>query len=168
MNKYSEFDGNPRAIINGVEVVILRDSTYQVLIAIATKDELITAGLATEDSFPIPPKRVHYYEDREVRINPWRTIRRVKGGLYELRFERLKPPPLPPTYDHEAAHKDLLTWVNGFMKAIASILSGNSEKEVYGMAVHRASEADQENVMDAFRAVLDAAERVRFIPPIQH
>ncbi|MEW8385330.1 MAG: hypothetical protein AB2704_26015 [Candidatus Thiodiazotropha taylori] len=54
------------------------------IVHVGTKEELIKAGLASDEMFPIWPKRVKRYIEPNAPQEKWWNIKRIKGTEFEL------------------------------------------------------------------------------------
>ena len=73
---------------------------------LGTQEVLIAARLASEDMFPVWPKRLKYHRGRGALMEEDWRIKRYRGGRFELLrwHERRELPPKPLTPDEYKEH----------------------------------------------------------------
>ena len=90
LRQFQQFGHHAIFLIGDYTALIGDPSDKNKLRPMLTQDDIIDAGVATADMFPIWPKRVTHCTGPDILFDQWWSIRRIKGTRFELtkRHER--------------------------------------------------------------------------------
>ena len=127
----------------------------------ATREDLITAGLATEDMFPVWPKRVKDNFAPDIEFGDQWLVRYLKGGRFDLtRWHSMEEPPRHANpWSQEEFKSWMLATVESMFKILENYASGEAEAKNYGMVTHRLSESDQKDLVAMRHRMVDLISR---------
>lgn len=124
-----------------------------------TKEALIAGNFATSDMFPEGRKRIKYLLGPDIPKEQEYRTSYVKGGLYRIQRwhdRKPQPRPQPPAFNAERFREQLLFGTATALEFFAiNPASGEAERKTCGKWTHRLSEADQAEIHDLTRKLLD-------------
>ena len=133
-----------------------------------TQADLVAAGIAPAELFPIWPKRRYDNYSPDTPRDQMISIQRMKGARFRVTLDRPLPPEaLPPApWDPVAFRSSMARWIGSAFEVAIKDARGLAEAEVYGRATHRMAEKDVQRLRalrdHAVSAILQApVERVR-------
>ena len=106
-----------------------------------TRADLVAAGIATEEAFPVWPKRKRLHIGRDVPREQWFSIRYIKGGRYRVQFDRPMPPD-PAPWNPTKYRDEMATWIGSAFDAAIRDARGSIEAEIYGRPTHQLAARD--------------------------
>lgn len=131
-----------------------------------TKEKLIAAGVATEDMFPIWPKRVKDNYGPDTTLEDKYSTKYIKGGRYQLRryHEYRELPKRPPAWNPATFRAELQRQAGAFLGMLIDESVGRFEQSAYGRCVHRLSEQDVTDLRQMREVFMNRIAKSRVVP----
>jgi PAS domain S-box-containing protein len=144
--------------------IMVEESEHWTLFT-GTPEALIAAGVAREDMFPTWPKRSGWHLGHDIPAEEQWTLTRIRGGCFRLK--RYHAPHCPvPAYDPRAFRNGILQAVRDLERALMHWISGDTERERYGRAIHAMTDADRKRLREALEAVFATVREARVRPSL--